>query len=77
MAGRSASALPARYHDDHAPTGGDVVVAASPFPTGRGSVTNSLMEDPHLVNTLTEDERDLIAEVLNRDAKIKDLEDKR
>ena len=76
MAGRSASAFPARYHD-RAQAGASDGGGAGSNPFDDGNATNSLMEDPHYVNTLTEDERDLIAEVLNRDAKIKDLEDKR
>ena len=84
MAGRSASALPARYHNraSYDVTSGsradnDVTSGLGPSAFENGGVTPSLMEDPHYVNTLTEDERDLIAEVLNRDAKIKELEDKR
>ena len=80
MAGRSASAFPARYHDrvnndvtSGVTSGG--VDSGSAFEMG--GVAPSLMEDPHYVTSLTEDERDLIAEVLNRDAKIKEFEEKR
>ena len=72
MAGRSASALPpAQYHRDRSRNGPSEAALQA------RNASSTLMDDPHYVNTLTEDERDMIAEVLNRDAAIKSLEDKR